>query len=769
MTDPFPNNTIDPSRFDPVALRIQSAIPLPNLSGLFNNYLPSFPAGRHVTIPAVKIDENIGSKGKLSFYWSYTHIDNQFGTTLGAADGLPNSITTARGSFIHSHTERLNYDHTLSSTLLLHVGIGYQQNNFFDDAPELNFNAETTWGLKGATVNRNVPVFQGLCGPLPLNTCGAAGGMKTMGPSAGQSHSYWEKPASNASITWVRGNHTYKAGAEMFLNGVPTIPYANTYGNYSFSPNETSLPYTVGTVFSGGSLGFPYASFLLGAVDQFSIAAPAQYKIGKTQFGMFAQDAWKVSRKLTVNYGLRWDWGGYYKEQYNRGLDFSATTPNPSVGGQLGAFIFEGSGPGHCNCSFVQNYPYAFGPRLGFAYQLAPKTVVRGGWGVVYGQTGVTTAGVNNPAIAETNTVVSQGLGLPVTYLRTGIPAQYVPQWPVFSPGVVPGLPTGNQPLPSPGVGGNSGIGYLDPHESRPPRQNQWSIGIQREITSNLVAEANYVGNRGVWWGAPGLTNLNAITPQMLQQDGLNINNPADQTLLLSTLSSSLAAQRGFNKVPYPGFSTSNTVAQALRPFPQFGTIPDYGPPLGKTWYDSLQAKVTQRLTRGTGIQRSLYVAEIAAAGRGYKYGSEQHSRRPEELEEHIEFPGTPDSGARCAIYDAQVEFPQVGVIRDAGLGNFHATAIFERPSYSYAHGEHQYRQPVVPKHAGEPRTRATSLYRGHQLPLLRPRQNVCSEPGGLGQSGAGPVRYRGGILLRLPLRTPPGGDLRHRPIVPLQ
>jgi len=102
-----------------------------------------------------------------------------------------------------------------------------------------------------------------------------------------------------------------------------------------------------------------------------------------------------------------------------------------------------------------------------------------------------------------------------------------------------------------------------------------------------------------VWWGAPGLTNLNAITPQLLQHYGLDINSAADQTLLLSTLSSSTAATRGFSKIPYTGFSPANTVAQSLRPFPQFGTIPDYGPPLGKTWYDSLQAKVTQRVTRG--------------------------------------------------------------------------------------------------------------------------------------------------------------------------
>jgi hypothetical protein len=111
--------------------------------------------------------------------------------------------------------------------------------------------------------------------------------------------------------------------------------------------------------------------------------------------------------------------------------------------------------------------------------------------------------------------------------------------------------------------------------------------------------EAAYVGNRGVWWQANALKNTNALTPEQLASFGLDINNANDRTLLNSRLNSPTAAQRGFNKPPYPGFPLDSTVAQSLRPFPQFGTLTPLWAPLGKTWYDSLQAKATKRLSRG--------------------------------------------------------------------------------------------------------------------------------------------------------------------------
>jgi len=153
-------------------------------------------------------------------------------------------------------------------------------------------------------------------------------------------------------------------------------------------------------------------------------------------------------------------------------------------------------------------------------------------------------------------------------------------------------------------------VNFLDPQAGRPPRQNQWSIGVQREFMKNLALDVSYVGNRGVWWQAPSLVDVNAVTPQILAAHGFNLNDPATNTLLfgtggssllttpLSAVSPAVAAQYNL-RAPYAGFSGNQTVAQSLRPFPQFANIPVSGDPRGKTWYDSLQAKLTKRFSHG--------------------------------------------------------------------------------------------------------------------------------------------------------------------------
>ena len=133
-----------------------------------------------------------------------------------------------------------------------------------------------------------------------------------------------------------------------------------------------------------------------------------------------------------------------------------------------------------------------------------------------------------------------------------------------------------------------------------------WSIGLQREITKNLMVEASYVGNRGAWWEGNELINVNSISAERLASFGLSLDNSNDRSLLAGTMNSAAAKSRinpvtnlPFSTPPYPGFPTNQTVAQSLRPFPHFGTINYRWSPLGRTWYDSLQIKVTKRYSHG--------------------------------------------------------------------------------------------------------------------------------------------------------------------------
>jgi hypothetical protein len=419
---------------------------------------------------------------------------------------------------------------------------------------------------------------------------------------------YYQKPTANTSLTWVKDNHTYKFGTEMRVEGIPTTLYSATNGVYNFSPNQTGLPSTQGQNLQGGTVGFPYASFMLGLVDSARVAYPPILRTGKSMWGFFAQDTWKISRKLTLDYGLRYDFATYHREQYGRIPNFSPNVPNPSAGGHLGAVIFEGNGPGHCNCDFAHNYPYAFGPRFGLAYQINAKTVFRAGWGLVYGGTPDNNgATANIPVPVDVN---APAFGQPVLTLRDGIP--FAPTgWPDLNPGQFP-LPG---TLTAPKV-------FMDQNSGRQARQIQWSIGLQREIGRNLAVEAAYVGNRGVWWPAPALMDVNAVTSQIIAAAGLNIANAADRTLLAAPMNSATAIARGFNnRLPYSGFPVGSTVAQSLRPFPQFTSVQSLWSPLGKTWYDSLQAKATKRFSYGLSFtsvftwQKSLNMAGDTSPG----------------------------------------------------------------------------------------------------------------------------------------------------------
>jgi len=158
---------------------------------------------------------------------------------------------------------------------------------------------------------------------------------------------------------------------------------------------------------------------------------------------------------------------------------------NPTAGGHPGGTTFEGDGTGHCDCSFASNYGLAFGPRIGLAYQINSKTVLRAGYGLAYNGTGAvgqTNASSNNPFLSPN--FYSEALTL-----QNGIPSNYVAPWPSFDPGKYP-LVSNPAGLAGPPV-------VVDQNAGRPARQSMWSIGLQREISKNLVVEASYVGNRG--------------------------------------------------------------------------------------------------------------------------------------------------------------------------------------------------------------------------------------------------------------------------------
>ncbi len=611
---PFPNNTIPYSMLDPVALKVAALFPAPNVANaLGNNYIvPTYSGYQHTTNVSIKMDQALSSTIKLSGYYSQLNTFNPGNNGFSGSDlALGGAVPTN----IWNHTTRLNYDQTITPTLLLHIGVG-----FFDTSePNIPSNySQSSLGLNGYYNPNQFPTLAGLWNFY--NNSGFEGpGYGTAGP--GFTAYIWEqKPTATQSLTWVRGNHTYKAGGEYIGEGFPERSLWRANGDFTFSNAETADPYQntvpllLGTALASGN---SYASFLLGLPDQLALDPPTGVRLGDHSIGFYAQDSWKITHKLTVDYGLRYDYETYMKEAYGRMQDASFTTPNANAGGRDGAVVYEAT----CNCSFSHNYPFAFGPRLGGAYQLDTKTVIRGGAGIQYDATEAPNGIVYSTADYYTLNPTSYGVS---PLQNTGGLAGGNP--------FAPGNPYGNPPITWPNFNeskypiANGGIYaplnpfiFFDPH-NRPGRIFTWSIGVQREVIRNLLVEISYVGNRGAYFPAPSADQMtcDCLTPQLLQsQFGLNINNPATQALLLDPITSA-AVQAAFpqfkivnvNGVPtvpsiYPGFPGSQQLIQALRPVPQWtgGVLPWLGPPLGDTWYDSMQVKVTKRYSHGLQAQ----------------------------------------------------------------------------------------------------------------------------------------------------------------------
>jgi TonB dependent receptor len=352
VTDPFPNNTIPQASFDPVAANTQKLIPQPtNAALLANNYQQQYYSHRVTDVPSIKVDELLGARDKLSFYFSVIHT---FCWYCSGADGLPQPISADIGTDIRGNTERLSYDRTLTPTLLLHVGAGFSQNNLGQPAVTPDYDTCGQLGLCGPFQHpATFPVLSGMG-----NAQGGLGA--TTGGSIGPgSHNYTinESPTAIASLTWVRNNHSYKFGGSMLLNGNIVYNNSTLNGTYAFSNLQTSLPYVAlsnatGSV-AGNTIGFPYASFLLGLVNGGNIHDSSDTRIGKSQWGFYAQDTWKVTRKFTFDYGLRYDYSTYFTEQYGRAPNFSPTLPNPAAGNHPGATIYQAT----CHCPFAHNYP----------------------------------------------------------------------------------------------------------------------------------------------------------------------------------------------------------------------------------------------------------------------------------------------------------------------------------------------------------------------------------------------------------------------------
>jgi hypothetical protein len=280
----------------------------------------------------------------------------------------------------------------------------------------------------------------------------------------------------------------------------------------------------------------------------------------------YFQDNWKITPRLTLNLGVRYEVPiGWHIPGGNGYSHVDINVPNPGAGGRPGALVFSGTGPGRTGVK--RFYPTDFsniGPRLGFAYQLASKTVIRGGWSIYY--QGLSSGGCGCRAgFAGTNDLQSDGTNAVINW-DNGIPVQ---------PGYRP------PPIIDPTIVNYQTVQYQGPTAGQPGRIYNWSLNVQHEIR-NFLLDVAYQGNRGKRLNST--VDLNQLPTSLLSRG----------TLLQQPINSSAAQAAGIT-APYASFPTNLSVAQSLRPFPQYLSVQSLFAAWGQSWYDALQAKVERR------------------------------------------------------------------------------------------------------------------------------------------------------------------------------
>jgi len=620
---PFPNNRIPQSQFDPVAKAIAAYVqPLatPNLPGLVpgtsayvrNNAVSygtsQFPNNKY----SIKADQVLTSKQKIAFLFSRTRQEDK-----GAGIGTPTLPIPLSGNpgYNRSDVYRLSHDYTISPTLLNRFyagGNNWRQNHgaysTYKDAPQSDGipTQDTGWKERGICIpnwpdcNLNFPIENFNDGTTTWGV-GAPNGSDNI------------VVEFRDDMTKVHGSHTFKWG--YYYNNTHYNGFGLTYiaGSENFSYLNTAIPLD-----TSQQTGSAFASFLLGHASGYRLDTPwyiaGQYRTHQ----MYFQDDWRISRKLTLNLGLRYEFN--LAPIYGDDIlsNFDATVPNPGADGRLGALIFAGYGPGRQNTrSLAPSWFGGVGPRLGFAYALDDKTTLRGAATRSYGPVINSRGSTHYLGFVQQITVAtdpSQGV-TPLFTLKDGAP--YWAPVPQIDPSV---------------ANGNSNVPYYNGETAtRGSGELTYAFNIQRQLGASMVVEIGYLGVLASNIQS-SLLAYNQI-PYRSLPDNLNPFTAAGRTLLTSQINSAAAVAAG---IPSPFraftqvFGTGATVAQALRPYPQYALVDTSsggGDRLGHSTYHSMEVKFSRRYSAGLTMQAS-YVLSKALTDAD-TYGSTPTSMDP--------------------------------------------------------------------------------------------------------------------------------------------
>ena len=460
-------------------------VPEPNLPGLTANYESPFglasSLNAHTDQWDVRGDQYIGNNDHLVLTWHYR------GSLPFVQHDFPKVINTNNTRIPnYSQLPRLNWDHTFRSNLLNHFAFGYL------DLPTQVYNSSN------CCINQ-VPEIKGVYSHITE----PAISFSEYSPYGGNSNFFTRRPTWvwNDNLTWVKGKHTLHMGGEYRLATYPTIQQPNGPGSFYFSDLNTGL---LG-IASGNSM----ASFLLGDVSSGSTTyyTLTNYVPTEKVWNLFLGDTWKATPKLSVSLGVRWDVFTPPDEKSNKTSWLDPYAPNPGAGGLLGTMVFAGNtyGAASAGVRHPENTWFkGIGPRIGLAYSLTPKTVVRTGFGIFFEQNFIPgwDGGTGEDGFNETVSYSSSLGGIqPAFLLQNGVPQNFTPP-PFFSGSFLNGE---NSPR------------YRPIDANNLPRAYQWNLTVEHQFTNNFYVNAAYVGNHGLRL-VSAIDPINALNPSYLSK-----------------------------------------------------------------------------------------------------------------------------------------------------------------------------------------------------------------------------------------------------------
>ena len=423
---------------------------------------------------STKIDHAIGAAHHLSYLFNRGSDLVQPGASGPA--GLPIPFNGFSQSSFAADLHRATYDWTMSPRMFNHFSFGI--NTFNKDS--FSVNVGKNWKNKVCIVNAvdcNVNL-----GNVLFSEFSSWGGAADNGT---------EQPrwAIKDDFSVIRGSHTVKVGVTYDHQEANGFGQQNIAGQATFSFLETAVPGA-----TSATSGSSFASFLSLRGQRRDGNGPLPKQVYR-YWGFYAQDDWRVSRKLIVNYGLRYEFtlppvsGG---DQYS---DFSPTTPNPAVNNYPGALIFAGTGPGRQGVhSLIPGYYGSVSPRLGIAYSPNPKTTIRAGAGRSFGRVTVLASSSHYAGFIGQYNFASTNQGIsPAFNWDQGLPAYPLP------------------PQINPAFANNGNVDWWNGQNStRPAEYDNWTLSVQREVRQHLTVEADYNGVVGSRLNA-GLMNINQV------------------------------------------------------------------------------------------------------------------------------------------------------------------------------------------------------------------------------------------------------------------